>query len=150
MDLGTENLHSLAASAAMLLGVLGPVLGIVYSLRIDRRDFWRKPMLVGGTLTFVAVLGAWLSGRRVLEAHPRLAHDPTVAPHLEYADRLLLPGIGFFVLVVLTALLNPRTGVLRTLLPFLLTGFSLVVLTLVVLSGDSGARSLLDRVLSSF
>jgi hypothetical protein len=150
MDLGTENVHTLAASAAVLLGVLGPLLGIVYSMQVERRDFWRTPMLVGGTLTFVAVLAAWLSGRRVLEAHPRLADDPTVAPHLAYADRLLIPGIGFFVLVVLTALLNPRTGALRTLLPLLLTGFSLVVLALVVLSGDSGARSLLDRVLASF
>jgi hypothetical protein len=73
-----------------------------------------------------------------------------VAPHLEYADRLLLPGVGFFVVAVLTGLLNPRTGALRTVLPLLLTGFSVVVLVLVVLSSDSGARVLLDQILELF
>ena len=150
MDLDPDDLHTLAASAAVLLGVLGPLLGIVYALRVDRRDFWRKPMFVSGTLTFVAVLGAYLSGRRLVDAHPNLADDPMVAPHLEYADRLLLPGAGFFVLVVLTAVLHPRTGALRIVLPMLLTGFSVVVLVLVLLSGDNGARALLDQVRDSF
>ena len=72
---------------------------------------------------------------------PSLLDNPMVAPHLEYADRLLLPGAGFFILVVLTGVLNPRTGVLRTVLPILLVGFAVVVLVLVVLSGDSGARA---------
>ena len=115
-------------------------------MRIERRDFWRIPMLVSGTLAFVAILGAYVSGRRLVDADPSLLSDPTVAPHLEYADRLLLPGAGFFILVVLTGVLNPRTGVLRTVLPILLVGFAVVVLVLVVLSGDSGARQLLDQI----
>jgi hypothetical protein len=73
-----------------------------------------------------------------------------VAPHLEYADRLLLPGAGFFILVVLTGVLNPQRGVLRTVLPILLVGFAVVVLVLVVLSGDSGARQLLDTIVAAF
>ncbi len=145
-----DSLHSIAASAAVLLGVAGPVLGILYAVRVDRRDFWRRPMLVAGTLTFVAVLGAYLSGRWLVDERPGLASSPMVTPHLEYADRLLLPGAGFFVIALLTGLLNPRTGALRTVLPMLLTGFSVVVLSLVVLSGDSGARLLLDRVLAGF
>ena len=150
MDVDPDSLHLLAAYAAVVLGVLGPVLGLVYSLLVERRDTWRKPMLGAATLTFAAVVGAWVSGRQLLEAHPGLADDATVAPHLEYADRLLLPGIGFFVVAMLTGLLNPRTGALRTVLPLLLTGFSLVVLVLVVLSGDADARSLLDRLVGSF
>ena len=87
MDLDVGTLHTVAASASVLLGVAGPVLAILYAMRVDRRDYWRKPMLVSGTLTFVAVLGAWLSGRRLGEEHPRLLDDPGVVPHLEYADR---------------------------------------------------------------
>jgi len=150
MDLDPGSLHTTAAYVAVVLGIAGPVIGIVYAVRIDRRDFWRTPMLVSGTLTFVAILGAYLSGRRLVDADPSLLSDPLVAPHLEYADRLLLPGAGFFILVVLTGVLNPRTGVLRTVLPILLVGFAVVVLVLVVLSGDSGARHLLDEIVEAF
>ena len=150
MDLEVGSLHTAAASVAVLLGVVGPVVALLYAVRVERRDFWRKPMLVTGTLTFVAVLGAYLSGRRLVDQHPRLADDPGVASHLEYADRLLVPGAGFFVVVLLTGLLHPRTGLLRTVLPLLLTGFSVVVLVLVLLSSDSGARLLLDTVLERF
>ena len=143
-------LHTAAAYVVLLLGVAGPVVGIVYALRIDRRDFWRRPMLVTGTLTFLAIVGAYISGHRLVSDHPGLITDPGVAPHLEYADRLLLPGAGFFVLVVLTGVLHPRTGVLRMVLPMLLTGFAAVVLVLVVLSGDSGARHLFDTMVEAF
>jgi hypothetical protein len=150
MEIDPDSLHLMAAYAAVLLGVLGPLLGIVYSLRVDRRDFWRTPMLGSATLTFAAVVGAYLTGRWLLDARPGMAADPSVAPHLEYADRLLAPGTGFFVIAMLTGLLNPRTGALRTVLPILLTGFSVIVLVLVVLSSDSGARMLLDRLLDAF
>ena len=150
MDLDVAALHTVAAAVAVLLGVAGPVVGLVYAVRVERREFWRKPMLVSGTLTFAAILAACFSGRRLVSDQPALLTRPDVVPHLEYADRLLLPGAGFFVLVVLTGTLNPRTGALRTVLPLLLTGFSLVVLVLVLLSGDTGARQLLDRLLASF
>jgi len=146
MDLDVGALHTVAAYAAVVLGVVGPGLALVYAVRVDSRDFWRMPMLVGGSLTFVAVLGGYLSGRRLVAERPGLLDAPGVASHLEYADRLLLPGAGFFVLVVLTGVLNPRTGTLRTLLPLLLTGFAVVVLVLVVLSGDAASRLLLDRL----
>jgi hypothetical protein len=150
MDLNADSLHLLVAYAAVLFGVLGPVTGLLYSVLVDRRDAWRKPMLGTATLTFIAVLGAYISGRRLVDLQPALVDDPMVAPHLEYADRLLLPGVGFFVIAMLTGLLNPRTGALKTVLPILLTGFSVVVLVLVVLSSDSAARTLLDQVLAQF
>lgn len=145
MDLGT--LHTVTASVTVLLGVLGPVLSILYAVRVDHRDSWRKPMLVSGTLTFVAVLAAYFSGRRLVAVDPGIVREAGVAPHLDYADRLLVPGAGFFVMVVLCWVLHPRTGVLRTVLPLLLTGFSVVLLVLVVVSGDSGARLLLEEIL---
>jgi len=150
VDLDADSVHTVVAYAALLLGVAGPVVALAYSLRVDRRDFWRVPMLVSGVLTFLSVLGAYLSGRWLVDQRPGLASDPLVAPHVEYADRLLMPGIGFVVLVVLTGALNPRTGLLKTVLPLLLSCFGVVVLLLVLLSGDSGARELYERLRGAF
>jgi len=150
MDLDVGGVHTLAAYVAVLLGVLGPLLGIVYALRVEHRDFWRRPMMGGATLTFLGVVGAYLSGRRLVSQHPRLLSDPEVMPHLGYADRLLIPVAGFFVMALLTGLLNPRTGALRAVLPMLLTAFAAIVLVLVALSSDSGARQLLDQLLGQF
>jgi hypothetical protein len=47
---------------------------------------------------------------------------------------------------VLTGWLNPRTGALRLALPLLLSGFAVVVLVLVLLSGDTDARSIWDSM----
>ena len=149
MDLSGSSMHSVAAYAAVLLGMAGPVVAIIYSLRIELRDFWRRPMMVAAVLTLAAVVTAYVSGDRLVTAHPELLRDPQVRPHLEYADRVLLPGAGFFVVAILTGTLNPRTGALRVMLPMLLTGFSVLVLTLILLSGDAGARTLWDRLLGA-
>lgn len=148
MDLDVGSWHVLVASVAVLLGLGGPVLGIVYAVRVEKRGFWRTPMMVGAVLAFGAILVAYVSGQRLVDGDPGiLRSNPQMIPHLEYADRLVLPGAGYFVVAVLTGLLDPRTGALRTMLPLLLTGFSAVVLLLTVLSGDGGARLLLDRIL---
>lgn len=150
MDLDVGGVHTVAAYVAVLLGVLGPVLGIVYAFRVEQRDFWRRPMMAGATFTFLGVAGAYLSGRRLVSEHPRLLNDPEVMPHLAYADRLLIPVAGFFVMALLTGLINPRTGALRAVLPLLLTAFAAIVLALVALSSESGARQLLDQLLGQF
>ena len=150
MDLDADALHTLAAYTSVLLGVAGPVAALVYSIRVSQRDFWRRPMMVAATLAWLAVLGAYVSGSRLVDAEPRLLGDPQVAPHLEYADRLLLPGTGFFVLALLTGFLNPRTGALRLMLPMLLSAFAVVVLALILLSGDAGMRELWDRVREAY
>ena len=146
MEIDPADLHTMAAAVAVLLGVAGPVVALLYAIRVERRDHWRKPMLVTGSLTFVGILAAYFSGRWLVDQQPGLRNDVTVAPHLEYADRLLLPGAGFFVLVLLCGMIHPRTGMLRIVLPLLLTGFALVVFALVVLSSDSGARLLLEKL----
>ncbi|QBR91771.1 hypothetical protein [Nocardioides euryhalodurans] len=150
METGGVEWHVLAAYATVALGVLGPLSAIAYAVRVEQRDWWRRPMMVGAVLAFGAVLLAELSGHRMVEADPGLLADPSVSPHLAYADRLVLPAAGYFVVGVLTGLLNPRTGALRVALPLLLTGFAVVVLVLTVLSGDDGMRSLWDRVSDQF
>lgn len=150
MGLDVGAWHTLVAYAAVLCGLAGPVLGIIYAVRVETRDFWRRPMMVAAALCFGSVVLAHLSGRRLVADEPELLRNPAVIPHLEYADLLLLPAAGFFILAMLTGLLNPRTGALRTMLPLLLTGFAAVVLLLSVLSGDGGARLIVDRIVASY
>lgn len=148
MDFGDVSLHTAAGWAAVGLGVLGPLLALGYALRVEHRDSWRTPMVAGAVLSFAAILGAYFSGRAADRS--RLLEDPGLVGHVQYAERLVLPAAGYFVLAILTGLLNPRTGVLRLMLPMLLTGFAVVVLALILLSGDEGPRLIWDRIADQF
>lgn len=142
--------HTVLALAAAVTGPVACLLALWFAVRVEHRDTWRYPMLIAVTLAAASILGAFVSGDRMVAADPALGRDPVVLAHQEYAARLVLPTIGFWVLAALAGGLNPRTGPLRLMLPLLLSGFALVVLVLVVLSGDADARSLWDSVLASF
>lgn len=143
-------LHSALAIAAAVLAPLGCLVSVWYVVRPERRDAWRFPMMIGATLATAAILGAYVTGDRMVTANPKLALDPMVAAHREYAARLVLPTVGFFVIATLTGWLNPRTGALRVALPILLVGFALVVLVLVVLSADPESRSFWNEIRNQF
>ncbi len=150
MEIVGLPLHSGLAILAAVLAPLGCVVALWYSFRVERRDTWRYPMMITATLATASILGAFFSGERMLDLHPELANDAQVIAHQQYGARLVLPTIGYFVLAALTGWLNPHTGALKLALPVLLTGFTVVVLVLVVLSGDAGARSLWESVLNRF
>ena len=138
--------HTALALAAAITGPVACALSLWFAIRVEHRDTWRYPMLISVTLATAAILGAFVSGQRLVDSDTALGVDPMVSAHQEYAARLVLPTVGWWVVATLTGWLNPRTGALRLALPLLLTGFSVVVLVLVILSGDSDARSLLDTV----
>lgn len=138
--------HTVLAYAAAGLGPIGCITAIWYAVRVERRSFWRWPMLITVTFATAAILGAYMTGDQLLNDRPNLAADADVAAHQEYAQRLVLPTIGFWVMGTLTGILNPRSGILRLALPFILAGFAVVVLVLVILSGDADARSLWDNI----
>jgi len=142
--------HAALAVGAAVLAPLGCLVSLWYAVRPDHRARWRFPMMIGATLATATILGAYVSGDRMLADNPMLAADPMVGAHQEYAARLVLPTIGFFVIATLTGWLNPRTGALRMALPMLLAGFAAVVLVLVVLSGDADARSLWGEIRARF
>lgn len=148
MEIFGVPLHSALAISAVVLGPVGCLVSLLYAFRPDHRDTWRLPMLFTAVLATAAILGAYVSGDRMLTENPDLVTDPTVAAHQEYASRLVLPTVGYFVIATLTGWLNPRTGALRLALPLLLSGFALVVLVLVVLAGDADSRSLWDDIRS--
>lgn len=137
--------HSALALAAVVLGPVGCLVSLGYTLRVDRRDAWRRPMLVTAVLGAGAILAAYVSGVRDLQADDGPAAFE-VADHREYALRLLLPTVCWLVMALLTGWLDPRTGALRLMLPLLLSGFAVVVLVLVVLVGDPETRSVWERL----
>lgn len=143
-------LHAALATSAAVLGPLGCLLAIWFVVRPDHRDTWRYPMLITAVLATASILATFVTGNQMLTDHPELADDPMVTAHREYASRLVLPTIGYFVIATLAGWLNPRTGALRVALPLLLFGFAIVVLVLVVLSGDAQARSLWSDIRDQF
>lgn len=149
MDLSGLTWHGSFVAAAAILGPLGCLVSLGYAVRIDHRDAWRFPMLVTAFVGVVAVVGAYVTGERALAADPQLARNLVVDDHRGYAVKLLLPTVGWAVMAALTGWVNPRTGALRLAMPALLSGFALVVLVLVVLSGDDGVRSLWERLWSA-
>lgn len=142
--------HAVLALAAAVTGPVACALSLWFAIRVDHRDRWRIPMMVAVTLATISVIGAYVTGERMLEADPGLAADPMVPAHREYAQRLLLPTVGFWLVGMTTGWLNPRTGMLKVALPLILTCFSVLVLALVLLSGDADARSLWDSVVGEF
>ncbi len=142
--------HTVLALAAAVTGPVACALSLWFAIRVDHRDTWRFPMMIAVTLATVSILGAFVTGDRLIDADPALAEDPMVVAHQQYAARLVLPTVGFWVMASLTGWLNPRSGVLKLMLPLILAGFAVVVLVLVVLSGDADARSLWDSLLDQF
>ncbi len=142
--------HTVLALAAAITGPVACALSLWFAIRVEHRDTWRYPMLISATLATAAILGAFVTGQRLIEDEPDLAVDPMVAAHQDYAARLVLPTVGWWVVAALSGWLNPKTGALKLALPLLLTGFSAVVLVLVILSGDADARSLWTSVTNRF
>ncbi|HEX6148277.1 hypothetical protein [Nocardioides sp.] len=146
MEIVGVPVHTVLAYAAAALGPIGALTALWYAVRPERRHVWRYPMMVTATLGAAAILGAFVTGEQLLTDRPDLSVDASVAAHQEYAERLVLPAIGFWVMSMLTGWLNPRTGALRLALPLLLSGFAVVVLVLVVLAGDTEARSIWESM----
>ena len=102
--------HTVLAYAAAGLGPIGCLIAIWYAIRVERRSFWRWPMLITATFATAAILAAFVTGDQLLNDRPNLAADADVVAHQQYATRLVLPTIGFWVLATLTGWLNPRIG----------------------------------------
>ena len=107
-------------------------------------------MLITATFATAAILGAYITGRPLLNDQPNLAADADVAAHQEYATRLVLPTIGFWVMATLTGFSTRGPASCAWRCRSLLAGFAIVVLILVILSGDADARSLWDSIQDQF
>lgn len=150
MDFLGLSWHQISVLCAVVFGPLACVLGFWYAVRPERRDTWRGPMVIGAVVGTASIVAAYFTGEQLLAAQPQLAVDTQVAAHQEYAERLLLPAAAFFVMAATTGGLNPRTGVLRLLLPPLLACFSAVLFAMLMLASDADARLVVERIFAQF
>ena len=106
MEIVGVPVHTVLAYAAAAFGSIGCLTALWYAVRPERRDVWRYPMMITATLGAAAILGAYFTGERLLSENPSLAIDADVTSHQEYAERLVLPAIGFWVMSVLGMILS--------------------------------------------
>jgi uncharacterized membrane protein len=141
MEINGLPLHPLVVHAAVVFGPIGALAALAYVALPGRRDRLRWAMLVLAVLATLSVVAAYLSGNNFLGSRPDLEQLPTVVTHKARATKLLWATLAFGVVALLAAWLPRRTGALRVALDVLLGVSAVAVLVLVLLTGDSGARS---------
>ncbi|NYG55387.1 DUF2231 domain-containing protein [Nocardioides perillae] len=148
-------LHALVVHAAVVLGPLAAVAGVVLALVPRWRWATRWPTLGLAAAAVVSVVAAYTSGSSHLDANPALAQLPAVATHQERAVVLLAVVAAYGVVAVAAALLLPgptalasgrgarasRGVVLDRLLVAGVLALSVLMAVYVVLVGDAGARA---------
>jgi hypothetical protein len=146
-------LHPLVVHAAVVLMPLAVVSAAVFAVVPRWRWLTRWPTAALTLGSVAAVVLAKLSGDDLKQARPELA--PLVKVHEARGDLLMWVSIGFAVAVVLAVVLLGSTSPLPSgrgakaeavpwlgkLLAALVVAGGLVVLVLVVLTGDAGARA---------
>jgi hypothetical protein len=150
-------LHPLVVHVAVVLTPLASLAGLAYAWRSGWRWWLRLPMVVGTVLAGGSVALAYLSGHQLLNQRFALSQGPlrsAIDRHRHWAHWLLF-ATAAYVLVVLVAAwalggpsaLASQRGARETVasvrvpvLALLVVG-AIVVLVLVVLTGDAGAKA---------
>ncbi len=143
-------LHPLVVHAVVVLGPLAALTGIAYALVPRWRWLLRWPLLVLAVLTALTAFLATLSGEDLLESRPELA--PIVEEHEERGELLRNVALGYVPVSVLAAWALGGVSALasgrgaretRWQVPVaaLLVVASVVLLVMLFLAGDSGARA---------
>jgi predicted membrane protein len=143
MEIAGLPLHPLVIHAVVVLGPAASLLALAY-LVPAWRDRLRWPLLglvlvVAGAAVLAYLSGLDLREQRYADAVDDFAEQLDV--HQAQGTFLMIWSLGFAGLTVLATSLHRKEGWLRWLLNGLLAVVALVVLLLVVLAGDSGARS---------
>jgi uncharacterized membrane protein len=150
MELNGVPLHPLVVHAVVVLGPLAALTGIAYALVPRWRWLLRWPLLVLAVLTALTAFMATLSGEDLLESRPELA--PIVEEHEERGELLRNVALGYVPVSVLAAWALGGVSALasgrgaretRWQVPVaaLLVVASVVLLVMLILAGDSGARA---------
>lgn len=148
-------LHALVVHGAVVLGPLAAIAGVLLAAVPRWRWALRWPTLGLAVSAVGAVLAAYFSGSRHLEANPALGQLPAVSTHQARAEVLLWVVLAYGVVAVAATVLLPgptalasgagarasRGAVLDTALAVAVVGLSLLMLVYVVLVGDAGARA---------
>ena len=161
MEVAGLPLHPLVVHAVVVLLPLAVLSAVVQAVLPGWRWLTRWSTLLTSLAAFLALVVARQSGKSMLAARPFLLQAGSstrdhVLLHQHRANLLTVAGAVFLVVVVAAFVLVPApTGLagggmdhpgvsaswVRVALPVLLVVTALVVLVLVVLTGDAGART---------
>lgn len=141
MEINGLPLHALVVHAAVVLGPVAAVFGVLYAVVPRWRDWLRWPMVGLAVPAAVAVWVAHLSGGQLVEANqyggPLAA---LVETHESRADVFRLVVLGFAVAAVAAAALHRRAGAARWVLAVLVAALGVATVVYAVLTGDAGAQ----------
>jgi hypothetical protein len=141
MEINGVPLHPLVVHAAVVFGPLGALAALGYVALPSWRDRLRWPMLAMALIASGAIVAAYFTGINFLNSRPDLKQLSSVATHKSRGTNLFWCTLAFAVIAVVAGWLHARTGAVQVLLRVLLGVAALVVLGLVVATGDAGARA---------
>ncbi|MDP2774078.1 MAG: hypothetical protein Q8O61_11040 [Nocardioides sp.] len=141
MEINGLPLHALVIHAAVVLGPLAALTGLLYALVPRWRDRLRWPLVAMAAVGAVAIWVSYLSGEELAEANTYGGPlEPLVETHEDRAGILRLSMTAFAVLSFLAAWWHTRTGAVRAVMSGLVAVSAVVTLVYVVLTGDAGAQ----------
>ncbi len=144
MEINGLPVHALVVHAAVVLGPLSALAGVLYAAVPRWRDTICWPMVALAAVALVAIWVAYLSGEDVKDANPlNYANDPLAGlleTHEERAGILRWSMTGFAVVAFVAAWLHTRTGPTRIVLGVGVGALGVLTLVYTVLTGDAGAQ----------
>lgn len=142
MEINGLPLHALAIHAAVVLGPVAALTGVVYA--VPRfRDRARIPLVVVAALALVSIWVAYLSGQSLLDNNEFFRSGPVhdlVKTHQHRAGILRWSVTGFAAASFLAAWLHTRPGRAGSAAAGLVAGLAVLTAVYTVLTGDAGAR----------
>ena len=141
MEINGLPLHALVIHAAVVLGPLAALTGLLYALVPRWRDLLRWPLVATAAVALVAIWVSYLSGEELAEANTYGGPlEALVETHEERAGILRLSMTVFAVLSFVAAWWHTRTGAVRAVMSGLVAVSAVVTMVYVVLTGDAGAQ----------
>ena len=140
MEINGLPLHPLVVHAAVVFGPLAALAALGY-LVPRWRSTLRWPMVGLAVVATGSVVLAYLSGGDLLDSKPELKQLPQIQTHQDRAELLLWATLQFGAVAIVAGWWGDRRGALRVVLDVLLGIGAVLVLVLVVLTGDAGSRA---------
>jgi uncharacterized membrane protein len=141
MEINGLPLHPLVIHAAVIFGPLAALAALVYVIVPSWRDRMRLPMVVMAVIAGLSIVAAYITGTNFLQSKPELEQLASVQTHKDRAWITLWVTLAFVVVALTAAYFHERRGAVRVAVTTLLAVAAVATLTMVVLTGDAGARS---------
>ena len=144
MEINGLPLHALVVHAAVVLGPLSALLGILYAGVSRWRDYLRWPLVIAALVSVSAIWVAYLSGSQLPDANPNsyqgAEFQGLLNTHEDRADILRWVASGFGLVTLAAAWWHTRTGALRTVILLLVGASAIATAIYCILVGDAGAQ----------